>query len=143
MKKLLFLGLVILAGWIGFGYFSAAWNRTQFINEVDSLLGTPREINEKTLPPLILNKAKQFKIDLEPEDIEVRISRAARETTTGARLQQKAFTVETRILTLRIRFKQSVLGIIKSYSLDREGSFTSRIAPSAKPGTNLNELFGR
>lgn len=130
MKKILFLGLVILAGWIGFGYFSAAWNRTQFINEVDSLLGTPREMNEKTLPPLILNKAKQFKIDLEPEDIEVRILRAARETTTGARLQQKAFTVDTRILTLHITYGQSALGKHKRYTLDRERTFTYRIAPA-------------
>jgi thioredoxin reductase len=130
VKKLLYLGLVVLAGWVGFDYFSAMLNRTHFTNEVEALLGTPREMNEKTLPTLILNKAKQFEIDLEPEDIEVRISKAGRETGTGTRLQKKGFTVDTRTLTLHITYRQSVLGMDKDYTLDRQRTFTYRITPS-------------
>jgi hypothetical protein len=121
---------MILAGWMGFGYFSAMLNRTHFINEVDALLGTPREMNEKTLPLLILNKAKQFEIDLEPGDIDVRISKAGRETRTGTGFKQKGLTIDTRTLTLHITYRQSVLWMDKDYTLDRERTFTYRITPS-------------
>lgn len=139
MKKTLLLIVILSLGWLGFAYFSAAWTRLQFTQEVDSLLGSPRDVSEANLPPLILSKARPFGMEILPEDIQVEISPADTETTTSRLLESKGFTAETRILTLHIRYRQSILGRPRYYTLDRERTFTSRIAPSTQPPVQLNE----
>ncbi|MBI3994635.1 MAG: hypothetical protein HY349_01530 [Nitrospirae bacterium] len=131
MKKIILIVIFLVLGWLGFSYVSAAWTREQFTQEVDSLLASPRDLTETGLPPLILNKAGQFGIELLPEDIRIEILSADRETTTSRLLESKGFKTDTRILTLHIQYRQSVLGTSRLFTLDRERSFTAQIGPSA------------
>ena len=130
MKRTLTFIIVIVIGWLCFSYFSATWKRTQFISEVDSLLGTPRTMNQNNLPDLVLNKARQFGIEIKPEDVLVQITTTNQKTKTGRRLEGKGFTADTRRLTLKIVYEQSVLGMKKTYTLDRTRIFTQKITPS-------------
>lgn len=131
MKKSILIIIVLILGWLGFSYASAAWTRMQFTEEVDSLLASPRELSETNLIPMILNKAQQFGIELRPEDIEVRIISADRETTTSRLLENKGFKADVRVLTLHLQYGQSLLGASRIYTLDRERTFTAQITPSA------------
>ena len=143
MKKAVLLGLVFLVGWIGFVYSSAVWSRLQFTREVDSLLESPRELNEADLPSLILNKARQFGMEVDPEDIAVRIETADVETTTSRLVEKKGFTANVLVLSLRMSYTQSVLGMSRQYTLNRERRFTSRVSlPSPLPN-ELNPVFER
>ena len=127
MKKILILGLLLFAGWAGYSYFSAYMNWVQFSNEVDSFLQEPRALSEENLPPLILNKAKQFGINLDPKDIDVQISATDKETTISGLIGNKGLKAENRIISLHIRATQTILGTTKSYTLDRKRTFTARI----------------
>jgi len=133
MKRAILIAVVLLLGWAGFSYFSAAWDREQFIREVDSLLQSPRELSESNLIPLILHKAQQSGIELRPEDIQVRIESADRETTTSKLLENKGFKADVRTLNLRVQYRQSYLGASRSHILSRERSFTSSITPLTQP----------
>jgi hypothetical protein len=133
MKKTILIAVVIVLGWAGFSYFSAAWNREQFIREVDSFLESPRELSESNLVPLILRKATQSGIELRPEDIQVRIESADRETTTSKLLENKGFKADVRTLNLHVKYRQSYLGASRTHILIRERTFTSGITPSTQP----------
>ena len=131
MKKIILIVILLVLGWIGFAYLSAAWTREQFTQEVDSLLASPRDLTEANLIPLILNKARQFGIELHPEDVRIQITSADRETTTSRLLENKGFKADVRTLTLHIQYEQPLLGTFRLYTLDRERTFTARISPSA------------
>jgi len=135
MKKAVLIGLAVLIGWAGFSYFSASWNREQFTNEVDSLLQSPRDLNEASLIPLILHKAKLSSVDLRPEDINVKFESVNRETTTSNLLENKGFSADVRKLDLHLVYRQTFLGITKTLTLDRERTFTSQITPNAQPSS--------
>ena len=140
MKKILFLAMLIIGGWAGFSYFSAAWTREQFAQEVDSLLTSARGLSEKSLEDLILNKADQFNILLTPEDIEIDIRASDRDTTTSRLVEPKGFTAETRVLILHIRYGQPLFGKPRFYALDRERFFTAGIRPSSSPSPEQHGL---
>jgi hypothetical protein len=129
MKKIIFIGLFVVLGWLGFSYVSAAWTRGEFTREVESLLESPRDLTEANLVPLILNKAQQFGMELRPEDIQIRIGPSNRETTTSNLLQNKGFKVEVRRLTLQIQYGQPFLGTTRLYTLYRERTFAAEAAP--------------
>lgn len=137
MKKIVFLVTFLTLGWLGFSYFSAYWTRGQFIQEVDSLLESPRDLTEGTLTPLILNKAGQFGLVVRPEDIQVQIAASDHETTTSRLIESKGLKAETRVLTLQIRYSQSVLGVPRSYMLDRKRFFTAQIAVPTQTSPDL------
>lgn len=139
MKKTILIILFLFLGWVGFAYASAAWTRSQFTQEVDSLLASPRELSEANLIPLILNKARQSGIELRPEDIHIRITSADRETTTSRLLENKGFKVEVRMLTLHVQYGQSFLGTSRHHTLDRERTFTFQITPLVQPPTEQME----
>jgi len=125
MKKVIFIGLFVLLGWLGFSYVSAAWTRGEFTREVESLLESPRDLTEASLVPLILNKAQQFGMVLRPEDIQVHIGPADRDTTTSNLLENKGFKVEVRRLTLQIQYGQPFLGTTRLYTLYRDRTFAA------------------
>ena len=52
----------------------------RFEREVDSFLQTPREMNEENFPVLLLNKATQLGLDLNPDDIDFRVTATDRDT---------------------------------------------------------------
>jgi hypothetical protein len=106
---------------------------------VDSLLASPRELSEANLIPLILNKARQSGIELRPEDIQIRITSADRETITSRLLENKGFKVEVRMLTLHIQYGQSFLGTSRLHTLDRKRTFTFQITPLVQPPTEQME----
>jgi hypothetical protein len=133
MKKIVFTLLFLILGWIGFSYATAAWTREQFIQEVDSLLESPRDLTEAMLIPLILNKAQQSGISLRPEDVRVRFASSDRETTTSRLIENKGFKAEIQTLALHIQYGQTVLGTFHLYTLDRERTFTARITPLSQP----------
>ena len=87
-------------------------------------------MNQNNLPDLVLNKARQFGIEIKPEDVLVQITTTNQKTKTGRRLEGKGFTADTRRLTLKIVYEQSVLGMKKTYTLDRTRIFTQKITPS-------------
>jgi hypothetical protein len=141
MKKIFLIGLfIIILGWLGFSYFSAAWTRAQFTREVESLLESPRDLTETSLEPLILYKAKQFGMDLRPEDIQIRIGPSNQETTTSNLLQNKGFRVEVRRLTLQIEYGQPFLGSIHHYTFYRDRTFTFQASPSTPPPAVSTEI---
>jgi hypothetical protein len=142
MKKIILIGFLLAAGWLGFSYASAAWTRGQFTREAESLLESPRELSEANLVPLLLNKAQQFGMELRPEDIQVSIGPSDRETTTSKLLQNKGFTVEVRRLTLQIQYGQPFLGTIRHYTFYRERTFTAQAAPSIPPPPVSTEIPG-
>jgi hypothetical protein len=140
MKKIILIGCLLAAGWLGFSYASAAWTRGQFTREAESLLESPRDLSEASLVPLLLNKAQQFGMELRPEDIQVRIGPSDRETTTSKLLQDKGFTVEVRRLTLQMQYGQPFLGTIRHYTFYRERTFTAQAAPSFPPPAVSTEI---
>ncbi len=133
MKKIVFIALFLILGWIGFSYATAAWTREQFIQEVDSLLESPRDLTEALLIPLILNKAQPFGLSLRPEDVRVRFASSDRETTTSKLIENKGFKAEVQTLSLHIEYGQTVLGTSHLYTLDRERIFTAQISPLSQP----------
>lgn len=133
MKKIILIGFLLLAGWLGFSFVSAAWTRGQFTREVESYLESPRDLTESTLVPLLLNKAQQFGMELRPEDIQLRIGSSDRETITSNLLEKKGFKVEVRRLTLQIQYGQPFLGTLRRHTLYRERTFTAQAAPSTPP----------
>lgn len=132
MKKIILIILFFILGWLGFSYLSAAWTRGQFTQEVDSFLASPRDLSESNLTPLILNKARQFGIELRPEEVRIHITSADRETTTSRLLENKGFKADVRILTLHIQYGQPLFGASRLYTLDRERTFTAEISPSTQ-----------
>jgi hypothetical protein len=143
MKKTILLIVVLALGWAGFSYVSAAWTRNQFVQEVDSLLQSSQGLSEVSLPPLLLNKAQQFGIVLDPDDIEVRIGTTEVETTTSRLVEKKGLTANVLVLTLRMSYTQSVLGRPRGYTLSRERRFTSRVTPPSPLPSELNPVFER
>lgn len=142
MKKFILTGLILLVGWLGFAYASAAWTRGQFNREVESLLQSPRDMTETSLASLILNKAKEFGMDVRPEDIQIRIGPTDRKTVTSNLLENKGFKVETRRLTLQVQYRQHFLGTSRIYTLNRERIFTAQAAvpmPPPPQGTEIPE----
>lgn len=139
MKKIGVIALVVLLGWLGFSYVSAAWTRGQFTQEVDSFLQSPRDLSEANLIPLILNKAQQFGIEVRPEDIRVRIASADRKTITSKLLENKGVKTDVRTLSLHIRYGQTYLGTSRLYTMDRERTFTAQISLSAQPPVELTD----
>ena len=133
MKKIIFIALFVVLGWLGFSYISAAWTRGQFTREVESLLESPRDLTESSLVPLILNKAQQFGMELRPEDIQIQIGPSNQETTTSNLLQNKGFRVEVRRLTLQFEYGQPLLGSIQRYTFYRDRTFASKAAPPTPP----------
>ena len=134
MKKIVVLAVFLILGWLGFSFFSAYWARAQFTEEVDSLLQSPRDLSEGSLTPLILNKAGQFGITVDPQDVQIRIAAADPETTTSRLIEKRGLTAEVRILTLHMRYGQSTLGISRSYTLDRKRIFTAQaVIPTQTP----------
>jgi hypothetical protein len=139
MKKIVVIALVVLFGWLGFSYVSAAWTRERFTDEVDSFLQSPRDLSESMLIPLILNKARQYGMELRPEDIRMTITSSDRETTTSKLLENKGLKTDVRTLSLHVQYEQSFLGSSRLYTLDRERTFTAQISPSAEPPTGLTD----
>jgi len=134
MKKIILIGLCVVLGWLGFSYASAAWTRGQFTREVESFLESPRDLTESNLVPLILNKAKQFGMELRPEDIQVQIGPSDRETTTSNLLQNKGFKVEVRRLTLQMQYGQPFLGTTRLFTFYRERIFAAQATlPTPQP----------
>jgi hypothetical protein len=91
------------------------------------------------LVPLILNKARPFGIELRPEDIQIRITSADRETTTSRLIENKGFKADVRVLTLHIQYGQPLFGTSRLHTLDRERTFTAQITPSGQPPVERTE----
>ncbi|HET6466232.1 MAG TPA: hypothetical protein VFH55_11535 [Nitrospiria bacterium] len=140
MKKIIFITLFVVLGWLGYSYASAAWTRGQFTREVESLLESPRDLTESSLVPLILNKAQQFGMELRPEDIQIQIGPSNQETTTSNLLQNKGFRVEVRRLTLQFEYGQPFLGSTQRYTFYRDRTFASQAAPSIPPPAVSTEI---
>ena len=143
MKKILTITLLIGIAWVVYAYFSSALEREKFIMEVDSLLGSPREITERNLPQLILNKTRETGIQVDPEAIEVTITSSDRETTTSRLLVKKGFVTHTQVLTIRFHYQQPFLGKMRIHNYERERSFTAEVAPSGPQATELDEVFSK
>jgi hypothetical protein len=141
MKKLILFGILLLAGWAGFEFFSAYLDRTNFVNEVDSLLQTPREIGPANLPGLIVNKARERGIDLDPDEIDVRVQATDTDTELSSKFEGKGFSTENRKLDLHFQFSQTVMGITRTYSMDRERTFTARVTPPSSDPSESDEIF--
>lgn len=128
MKKslvyLVLLGLMVSAG---YRYGSALLNKNRFIEEVDSLLNSPRDLSEKNLPALIQNKARLFGIDLDPNQILVKIKPAQKGTTTSRLVEGKGLVADTSTLTLRVPYSYPLFGMSIEGLLDRERTFTAGI----------------
>lgn len=139
MKKVVVIALVVLLGWLGVSYISAAWTREQFTEEIDSLLQSPRDLSKSNLIPLILNKARQFGMKLRPEDIRMTITSADRETTTSRLFENKGFKTDVRTLSLHIRYEQPYLGSSGIHTLDRERTFTAGIGLPEESPTQLTD----
>jgi len=131
MKKVGFISLLLILGWIGFSYATAALTREKFSQEVDSLLESPRDLTESNLIPLILHKAQQSGITLRPEDVRIQITSSDRETTTSRMIENKGFKAEVRTLALHFEYGQTVIGISHRHTYDRERTFTAEISPSS------------
>lgn len=141
MKNLVLIAILFLAGWAGYSFFAAYLDRVNFQNEVDSLLQTPRELNENNLPGLIANKAAQRNIDVNPDEIDVRIRAADRASTLSEKFENKGVSAETRVLNLHFEYSQTVMGMTRNYSLDRERTFTSSVSPSPPESPDINNAF--
>jgi hypothetical protein len=141
MKNLLFIAILFLAGWAGYSFFAAYLDRVNFQNEMDSLLQTPRELSENTLPGMIENKAAERNIDVNPEDIDVRIGPAGRSSQLSERFEKKGVEAETRVLDLHFEYSQTVMGLTRTYSFDRERTFTYRISPYSKNSQDVEKAF--
>ena len=143
MKKVLTITLLIGIAWVIYAYLSSALERERFILEVDSLLASPRGITERNLPQLILNKARQTGIQIDPEAIEVTITGTGRETTTSRLFAKKGFVTHTRVLTVRFHYKQSFLGKLRIHDYERERTFTAQVAPSTSQASEIDEVFSK
>ena len=143
MKKILTITLLVGIAWVLYAYLSSALEREKFILEVDSLLASPRDITERNLPQLILNKARQTGILIDPEAIEITITGSGRETTTSRLLTKKQFATHTRVLTLRFHYKQSFLGKMRIHDYERKRTFTAQVAPFAPQASELDEDFSK
>jgi hypothetical protein len=108
---------------------------------VDSLLQTPREMTQKNLPGLIANKAGQRNIDVDPDEIDVRIRAADRSSQLSEKLEKKGLSAETRVMDLHFQYRQTVMGFTKTYSIDRERTFTARVVPPSQGSEDVNDAF--
>jgi hypothetical protein len=141
MKKFLVLGLVLAAGWFGYHYISATWNWMQFQGEVDGLLEAPQGLNPKYLSEKLQTKAVALGFDLDPDDLHIRIASADKETTLSGRVAGRGLRAENRSIRLDLVMTRRLPLGEKSYSLERERTFTARLTPSPRENSDVKGAF--